>query len=204
MSDFTKTLSGFRYVQTHYGDTLQRVAARELGDASKWSTLAWMNDLLPPYLTDDQEQVTKGVLLTGTTIRIPAASAQVDAAVSPDEVFLVDCALVNGEFQFEGGDFAVVSGRDNLRQSIAHRVVTDHGELLFHQTYGANLGRLKGAIAGPSLELVAQSYVKDALQDENRIQTVAKLESTVQGDRLSIRAEVVPISGTNLNILTVA
>lgn len=200
MSDFTRNITGFRYAQTLYGDTLQKIAARELGDAAQWATLAWLNELRPPYLTDHAELAGSGVLVTGSTIKLPAASAEVDAATNPDEVFLVDCQLVGGQFQFENGDIAIVAGRANLRQALGHSMVTNHGELLFHQTYGANLGRLKGSVNGPALELVAQEYVEDALRDDTRVQSVTMVTSSTQGDQLSINAEVVPISGVNLNI----
>ena len=204
MSDFTTEINGFRYIQTRYGDTLQTVALRELGDASAWSQLAWFNELVPPYLTDDIAQVKNGVVLNGGTIRIPAASAYVSADVSPDEVFLADIKLHNGELQVENGDFAIVSGLPNLHQAISGLIQTDHGDLLFHGEYGANLGRLKGALAGPSLEAVGAQYVEDALAAETRIQTVNSVTATVQGDRLSIESNVTPISGANVTFVKVA
>lgn len=202
MSEFTRKITGFRFVQTVYGDTLQSIALRELGDARFWSTLAWFNNLLPPYLTDDASQSRAGVLITGATIRVPSATAQVDAAVFPEEVFLTDCKLNKGALQFEAGDFAMVSGRENLRQAISHRIVTDHGELIFHATYGANLHRLIG-LSGPVQQMVGAEYVDDALREENRIQEVSRVTATIEGDRLSIDAEVVPITGANINVLKV-
>lgn len=200
MSEFTKPITGFRFVQTVFGDTLQAVALRELDDASKWSQLAWLNNLKPPYLTDDAQQVRLGVLITGSTIKVPSAVAEVDAGVFPDEVFLADCQLADGQFQFAAGDFALVSGRANLHQALGNRITTDHGELKFHGTYGANLGRLKGALAGPVRELVAADYVDDALRSENRVQSVTRVTATTVGDRLDVEAQVVPISGSNLNL----
>lgn len=199
MTDFTQKVSGFRFVQTHYGDTLQKLALRELGDASQWATVAWFNNLVPPYLTDDASAVRTGVLLTGATIRVPAATAQVDAAIMPDEVFLADCELQDGQFLFQDGDFQLVSGRANLHQSISNLVSTSHGELLFHGTYGANLRRIIG-LTGAVQEMVAAEYVDDALSGENRIQSVTKVVATRQGDSLEISAEVVPITGSSLNV----
>ena len=67
-----KPLSGFRLVPTRRGDTLQDVAVRELGDAARWYDLAAINDLLPPFLTDDPQQAGPRVLLTGQDLKIPA------------------------------------------------------------------------------------------------------------------------------------
>jgi predicted Zn-dependent protease len=44
-----RPLNGFRLVEIKYGDTLQELAARELGDANKWRDIIAINDLLPPY-----------------------------------------------------------------------------------------------------------------------------------------------------------
>lgn len=203
MTDFTKELTGFRFVQTLHGDTLQSIALRELGSATDWANLAWLNGLVPPYLTDSPGEARVGVLVTGTTIRIPAPTAQVDANVSPDEVFLTDIALVNGKLEFSNGDVALVSGRDNLKQAISNRVVTDHGELPYHGLYGANLGRLVGSINGPARGLVAASYVEDALGEEARIQSITSIKATADGDRLNIVGEVVPITGAALSTNTV-
>lgn len=203
MTDFTKDLTGFRYVQTLRGDTLQSIALRELGNAGDWAQLAWLNELLPPYLTDNPDQVRAGVLVTGSTIRVPAPTAQVDASVSPEEVFLTDISLVNGKLQFNNGDIALVSGRENLKQAISNRIVTDHGDLIYHGNYGANLGRLKGSLNGPSRAMVAASYVEDALANENRIQAINSIKATPQGDRLDIVGEVVPITGAALSTNTV-
>lgn len=202
MTDFTRQITGFRFVQTEYGDTLQSVALRELGDARQWSTLAWFNKLVPPYLTDDATQSRAGVLITGATIRVPSASAEVDAGVFPDEVFLADCKLDDGALQFSDGDFQIVSGRDNLHQALSNLIATDHGDLIFHGDYGANLHRIIG-LSSPVQELVAAEYVDDALRAENRIQSVDSVTATIQGDRLSISAQVVPITGANINVLKV-
>ena len=48
MSVFDRELTGYRYASTNHGDTIQQVAFRELGDASRWAELVWINDLLPP------------------------------------------------------------------------------------------------------------------------------------------------------------
>lgn len=203
MTDFTRDVSGFRFVQTVYGDSLQAVAARELGDAGQWSTLVWLNNLVPPYLTNDPSLVGPGVLMAGATIRVPSASAEVDAGVFPDEVFKADCLLHNGALQFAAGDLAVVSGRANLHQAMSHLIATDRGELMFHGSYGANLHSLIGALNGPVRELVAADYVTEALRAETRVQSVTSVEVSTEGDRLAVAVEVVPISGTNINLLKV-
>ncbi len=199
MTDFTRQLSGFRFVNTLYGDTLQKVALRELGDASLWATVGWLNELLPPYITDDPDQVGPGVVLSGSAIRVPAATSEVDADVSPEEVFLIDIQLAGGQLQFSGGDIAPVAGRANLAQAVSNRIVTDHNDLMYHPKYGANLGSLKGQLTGPVRELVSQQYVQDALEAESRVSQVISVTAATVGDALTIKTELQPISGAQLN-----
>jgi len=69
---------GFRSVELRRGDTLQRVALRELGDAARWVDIALLNSLRPPYVVDDGADAGDGVAYAGMSILIPvpAASSQ--------------------------------------------------------------------------------------------------------------------------------
>ena len=55
------------------GDSLRRIALRELGDALRWIDLATVNQLRPPYIIDsvnpaDRQRAT---LIYGDSIQIP-------------------------------------------------------------------------------------------------------------------------------------
>lgn len=200
MTDFTKTITGFRYVQTRYGDTLQKVALRELGDTAQWSKLVWFNGLVFPYLTDYSSEVKAGVLLTGSSIKVPASSARSDASVAADDVFKADCKLINGRLAISSGTISVVSGRENLSQALMNRMDTDQGELVFHPTYGTRIRQLIGQMGAPKSEIIGARFAREALALETRIQSINHVISTVTGDQLEIQAEVTPIAGTNVKI----
>src|SRR6185312_10836236 len=104
MSNLDRTLNGYRYVQILQGDTLQRIALRELKDASRWPDLITINDLSFPYIAANGSD---GVKAYGDSILVPAAVATVDATVDPDEVFGIDLALNDGKLTDDGnGDFS--------------------------------------------------------------------------------------------------
>lgn len=196
----SRRLTASRLVEIHHGDTLQTIAARELGDASKWADLIAINDLVSPYLTGNPEESGLQVKLYGELLRVPAASARVDAATAPDEVFGIDLDLTNGELTARDGDFVVVAGRANLRQAILHRLNTAWGELLFHLNYGCGVHRLKGKVNGPASGLLAARYVKGAMLSDARVDAVPKAVAEVLGDRISVDATINPITGAPANV----
>jgi len=199
MTDFTKQYSGFRYAKTRRGDSMQLIAYRELGDANEWAKLVWFNNLVPPFITDDETKAGDRVILSGNPIRIPTTVAESAADGSTEEanVLLVDCKLPNGRLaaDSETGDFAIVSGRENLKQAIKHRILTDPGELMYHPTYGCKIGRRKGMKNAAVTRQLGQMDVQNALLDENRLRRIEKITTTSNGDVLSVAAVVTPISG---------
>jgi phage baseplate assembly protein W len=200
MNQFTRTLTGFRFVETNVGDTLQIIAARELGDAARWVDIVNINNLLPPYLTNDPTQAGPSVKLFGQFLLVPAATPQVSAEADPDAVFGTDLALDNyGNLFGSNGDFATVAGRANLRQALENAVDTDFGELIFHQLYGCDVRRLVGKVNGPTAELLAAQRVNTTLQRDSRVKS-ASSTATAQGDTLPVTSVVVPIAGAPINI----
>lgn len=198
--DFNKPLYGYRFAPTQRGDSLQLIAARELGDATQWQVLIDYNSLVPPYITDDEAQAGPGVILTGALILVPAPVPVATATTDPGEVFGADIKLAQGQLAVANGDFDLASGRDNLRQALGNRVSTERGDLLMHQDYGSLHPRLIGAVNGPTAGLLAAQYVKAAVQADPRVQAVLSAEVTISGDVDQVELEVQPIAGTPLSV----
>lgn len=195
-----REVNGIRFAETRRGDTLQAIALRELGTAERWPELIGLNNLVPPFLVDDVNDLTTGVLLTGRMIKIPAASQEVQTR-DPDLVFERDVQLTaGGDLVANGGDLGLAAGRDNLRQALSNRLVTERGELMFHPEYGSLLRRIVGAVGGPTASLLAASYAKTAVATDPRIQRVTRARSTVSGDRIQVDVEAEPISGRTIQI----
>lgn len=193
---FDRRLYGFRFAETHHGDSLQTIASRELGDAARWVDLVSLNRLLPPFITDDPELAGEGVLLSGQQILLPAATAVITSTVDPESVFEADALLgADGELVTDGRDFVVVSGRDNLRQALKNRVVTDRGELIFHPTYGCGARRLVGKVNGPTAGLLAAQEVRAALPLDPRVARARQVVADVQGDVINVSADVETVLG---------
>lgn len=202
MSEFTKPLYGKRLVETVIGDSLASVAARELGDASRWVEIANINGLVPPYITDNASEAGNGVLLTGGVLAIPAQAGSTEFdGLDPESVYLKDCALIDGRMQVDAsGDILVCSGSSNLKQALINIVVTDREELMFHLEYGCLARRVLGAVSGPTARVLVAQYVKAALLTDPRVEAVSSVTATTDGDSISAVAEVQPIIGQSFKI----
>lgn len=200
---YQKPLYGFRFVEIRYGDTLQAIAARELGDAALWYQLIALNGLVPPFITDDPSQVTAGVLQSGGALKVLAPQPVVTTTTDPEQVFQNDILLDQyGNLSTSSGDFAIASGLDNLHQALVNRIETDRGELIFHTNYGSRVRRLQGAVNGPTAALLAAQYAKSAVQADPRVAQVIQAVANVSGDSIEVSVEVQPISGRVVNITT--
>lgn len=203
MSTFERELPSFRLVQTNFGDNLQAVAARELGDANRWPELVWLNKLVAPYITDDQARVAAGVLLSGAFIKVPAPGGwQGTDASERGQVYERDCQLLAKRLQTTaGGDLAVLTGAENLRQQLGHRVATPRGQLVRHPEYGCMVYRLVGKVNGPTAARLGADYVKSTLLADYRVRSVDSVQADVSGDVVNIQAKAVAIEGGVVDII---
>lgn len=197
--DIRAPLTGYRFAETRYGDTVQSIALRELGDGKRWPELVAINSLVPPYITTDPALVRAGVVLAGSMILIPAATA---AAMTTDQdlVFERDIDLSGGDLQTKNGDFVVVSGLGNLRQSLRHRLDTEQGELSMHPEYGSRIRRLVGQVNGATAGLLAAEYAKAAVAADPRIRSVRSATADVQGDSIRVSVVAEPVTGRAVDV----
>lgn len=195
-----RPLNGFRLVEVRYGDTVQEVAARELDDASRWRDIVSINDLIPPYLTGDAALAGARVKLYGQMLMVPAVAAIASAETDEDAVFGVDLDLADGLLSAVGGDFKLVSGRENLKQALSHRVRTHLRELLYHLAYGCGAHRLVGRVTGGGAAQLGVEYVRGALLSDPRVASVASVAASPSGDVMPVEAVIRPIIGSPIEV----
>jgi phage baseplate assembly protein W len=195
---FDTPLTGYGFVLSHFGDSLRNVALRELGDASLWTQLVAINNLQPPYTTDDPTQASDTVILNGTDfIIIPAAQAAT-ATPDPDDAFGTDILLnADGTLGLNGGgDFQSISGLDNLRQALVNALKTNEKELIYHPTYGTLVRRILGTVNGPTSTLLAAEYSKATIEADSRIQQVDSASAVTVGDSITVYVFAETINGS--------
>jgi phage baseplate assembly protein W len=196
----TKIIPGYRLARTYRGDTLQRVASRELGDAARWYDLIDFNRLLPPYIVDDPSDAGPRVLLAGDSLRIPTNNASIIQDEATDDLFGVDVRLKNGKLFVENGNLSTVADVDNLNQSLRHLVVTEQGELLYHSRYGCGTRAFIGASNSRANGLVAGSLVRRAVLADSRIASVQSALVEQSGDALKITIKAEAINAVPITV----
>lgn len=202
MSTFSRALPPLRLATIRPGDTIQDVAAREMGDPSKWVDLAWVNELRPPYVTDDERRAGAGVLLSGSFIKIPAPVGVWRRSDPYGQVFERDVHIQDRRlYESDSGDFAVVAGSANLSQQLQHRIVTPTGQLSRHPGYGCKVYRLLGSVNGPTANILAAGYVKASILSEYRVKTLQSLKAVVNGDKISVTGRVTTIAGGPVDVV---
>lgn len=203
MNVFEREQPTYRLVETHRGDDLQAVAARAMGDANRWPELVWLNQLVHPYLTDDERLASDTVLLTGSLIKVPAPTGVFTDTADRGQVYERDCHLVGRKLTDDGaGDFAVVAGTANLVQQLRHRVITPRGQARRHPEYGCLVWRLLGTVNGPLAGALGARYVKAALQADYRVSSVTSAVAEVAGDAVRVTATAEAIAGGAVDVVS--
>lgn len=199
---FSKKITGYRSVSTLVGDTLERVAMRELGDASQWYDLASLNNLVPPYLVDDPALLGPGLLLTGQDpLLVPSTAPPATGVAQAPSVFGTDCLLQKGQLQAgSGGDFATVSESANLTQALTMRLGTHPGDLVYHPSFGCRAYTLLGKGGTPVTDQLAAAFVAAAVSGDPRISRAENTVATTVGDVLACSSTAVAVNGKRLPV----
>jgi len=97
------------------------------------------------------------------------------------------------------GDLDLVVGRTCLLQDVRDRLGTLPGDIYSHPEWGCRIGRLLGAPDTPLNRALAVRYLREALEDEPRIESesisITPLVFTPEEKRFEIRFQAV--SGAN-------
>jgi phage baseplate assembly protein W len=83
----------------------------------------------------------------------------------------------------EKGDYRLVRGYENVRRSIARRIMTNPGEYALDPTYGVGLGNfLKKPMTGHNLDLL-RSRIQDQVTADQRVTRINRLDLTPTADQ---------------------
>lgn len=210
-----RALSSFLTAQTYQaggkirvkaGDTLRRIAKREMRDVTQWQAIVELNDLQFPYISTTGEPNT---VAPGEELMIPVP-AQTDSptisqsfgdttiATVEERLFGVDFLSTFDEegkidLVWEGNDIALVGGRKNLTQAIENRMSTTQGELLADEFYGFPDDRGTKSTQGDAL--YQKFRIEKSLEADSRI-AQASVSMQIEGNVSKLTYNVTPKSAT--------
>lgn len=198
-SPFLKPLGGYRTIIPRAGESLQELALRELGDATQWPMIAWINGLKAPYIVQTAAEVRPGVVMFGTSLAVPSGSPEPTSGIG--DLYYTDLLLTGGQLQVDDdGDLQLVAGISNLEQGLRHRIVVDRRELVFHPTYGCYVSELLGRNNTPADLRLAEFYVRSSLLEDERVRSVSSVVATGVGVSMTVEARIIAVSGVTVDL----
>lgn len=198
----------YRVAYVDGNDTIQSLAARELGDPSRYVDIVVLNNLVPPYLVPPYLAPTAstGVLAPGNPVFIPlqqqaadtgnrrGAAYPVTAGLSEAEKALgVDIQIAPGnDLQTTNvGDLSLVAGMTNYTQAMVLATNVERGALSRHLGYGVdkNIGE---KMTTSRIATIRGEYLQAVLSDP-RTEKVSFIDSQqVDGSAVTMTLVVKP------------
>ncbi|MGF6354080.1 phage baseplate assembly protein W [Paenibacillus sp. 4624] len=106
----------------------------------------------------------------------------------------------DGDLSDDGtGDWGALTGIDNIKQAVSHRLVTRRGSLTQHPAYGSRLHELIGLAEAPYIRQLVELDIHETLGDEDRIDGVT-VDSVIVQRTLMYISLTIGVAGRQENI----
>ena len=193
-------------VQTYtvrYNDTLLSIASSQLGDYTQWQSIANLNGLLPPYVSNTY--LSSQVATPGTQIYLPTNGAvtavpPAQNAASYETSFLgydIYYGPINENMLPWTGDFLSVSGYQNLAFSLGRRLQTPLGNLVYHNDFGSRVPYEIGNIVTQETVPVMAAYAESSVLSDPRVQSIVSSSATaLENQGVAVSVTVLPAGQT--------
>jgi hypothetical protein len=191
------------------GEDLTSIARDRLGDAARWSEIAALNALQPPYVSTAG---LPGTAMPGAVLLLPtdAAPSTQEVAISGDDnqdqkLYGIDLRLDNGDFFPTASgiagwdDFALIRGLDNVEAALLRRLQTPLGANRVFPGLGIPL-QIGEPRSGNSGWILA--HVTEQVERDDRVRTVASPSIQDLGDGVGIDLTAVLVDGRKVPVGT--
>lgn len=196
------------------GDTLPAIAQKYLEDPTRWLELAILNELEYPFILHEERtsETSTKVKCIGESLLLP-----IEAAISNQPIGVlfshyervlgedIDAIKPLGDFiqldrpeqlEFSAdtyGDLKIISGLQNLKQSILLRLMTPKGTLLHHPHYGTELHKLIGKKSTARMAQRIKLEIERTIRTDNRVEDVVVSSVVLDGNTAKITVQITPI-----------
>lgn len=188
VSNRSYQFSGLTVYTVRGGDSLQSIALSQLGDENLWPYIASVNDgvssnadispgddLYIPQQTEPADNDREQYILTEDAARNPYGT---DIKLDPDGNIVVQ----------ESGDFALISGIENVKQAVDLRMNTLVGSMLKQSAFGL---ATQAGLAGTDMAIrYLKMGIRSAVAADPRIQSVSNIKVQMDVDRLKIGMDI--------------
>jgi hypothetical protein len=206
-----QTANSVRTVPIGGNDTVQIIAARELGNPDRFKDIVILNNLKYPYI---DAAGGSGVLRPGDQILIPSSQSSdsntgvrmnVEYEITKnlehvEKILGVDLRLSSeNDLVFANfGDYDLVAGIDNMAQAVALKIAYEKGSLKRHPEIGAGL---QIGTKSRNLNDIREALSR-SLESDPRMQSVPFIEATQENNTIMLNmvlkiknvAQPVPVS----------
>ena len=176
--------------------TLEEIALEELGDSERWIEIAILNKLVEPYIVQNKQERTEGVVAPGDKILIPKSgqdfgeipifrdSPLLDGLTQLEKSMGIDLKNTNeGDLELSNtGDFVLVTGLDNAIQAILLKLKFSKNEILEHPDIGVGL---KIGSKQQDVNDIRSSII-DSLTSDPRFESISEMALIREGGTLRI------------------
>ncbi len=179
------------------GEDIVGFAMRTTGDPEAWKQVVSLNGLIPPFVSDAG---LPGTVRPGDILKAPGDVKASDARPLDRAMLAMiygrDLRLAKGDLVWQGDDLGVVTGVNNVVQSISIRLSTPKGSNLLYPWLGLP------ARVGDGLDLAtygrfSREFAAQILSDD-RVDKIEDLNIRDTGDGVRATAGVVLKDGTRL------
>ncbi len=158
-------LSNIQLGTVQNNKTIMDLAARKLGNYEDWQNIVAANGLLPPYIGDGTGLATAGqqLYLTGTG---GSVVPNYDINYLGTDIYF---GPLNSNYNVWNGDFAIISGYNNLSLSLGRRLQTTLGSLMYEVSFGSRIPPEVGKIQSQSTSGNILAYASAAILADPRV-----------------------------------
>ncbi len=174
------------------GQTLMDIAARKLGNFEDWQNIAAINDLQPPYIGNGPNLASPGSKIF---LQSPDTQAATQAPSYEKNYLGVDIYLgpMDSPMLPWMGDFNIISGYGNLQFSLARRLMTTIGSLMYNPTFGSRIPPEIGKIQSQATAGHIAAFASSAILSDPRVYQVNSQTITLNANStISYTGDVVP------------
>lgn len=100
-----------------------------------------------------------------------------------DDFYLVDLAFQSDFVITPAGDLETITGLDNLKQALFHRLITQPGTLIHRPNYGVGIKSFQNSVNSAANQAEIFSRVREQFSKDTRVEEVTGIQFKINDTR---------------------